>query len=149
MRKHTIILLFFCLCLTVTACCQRERCPFPKGGATVELPGQSEVYHGVLPCASCPGIDTWLLLYKDGDGRYFRMVESYLEEKDAVFFSEGRVMEKGDSIIELEKGEATLRYQVCGNQLYLQGDVTATGSGREDPGSTDYTLYRMPAPLKQ
>lgn len=43
-------------------------------------------YVGTLPCASCPGIETDLTIRKGG--RYI-LTETYLEEKDGHFYSQG------------------------------------------------------------
>lgn len=43
-------------------------------------------YAGVVPCASCPGIDMTLELHEDGT---YRLAETYQESKDATFVEKG------------------------------------------------------------
>lgn len=51
-----------------------------------DMRGFAGTFTGTLPCASCPGIDTTLVLLPDG--RY-RLAEVYLEQADGRFESEG------------------------------------------------------------
>lgn len=44
-------------------------------------------YEGVLPCASCEGIQTVILL---GDDNTYQIVENYIGEKDGEFVEEGK-----------------------------------------------------------
>lgn len=63
--------------------------PAPDGhnaANSLDWPGY---YFGTLPCASCPGIETWLEL-NDFDGRIqYQLVENYLEEADGLILSIG------------------------------------------------------------
>ncbi len=58
----------------------------PVGDTTETSVDWNGTYSGTLPCASCPGIETTLVL--NGDKTY-TMKEVYLEEKDGVFNSNG------------------------------------------------------------
>ncbi|MDO5647245.1 copper resistance protein NlpE [Paracoccus sp. (in: a-proteobacteria)] len=51
--------------------------------ATLELGG---LYEGVIPCASCPGIEVYVNLYNDGT---YTRTETYQEEKDGTFQDAG------------------------------------------------------------
>lgn len=61
-------------------------------------------YFGTLPCASCPGIETWLELNDFDDKVQYQLVENYLEETDASFRSAGEA-----------------QWNASGNQLALKG----------------------------
>ncbi len=112
-----------------------------NGGSASSVKG--DIYHAVLPCASCPGIDIWVQLYTAADGMRFRIVERYLEEDNAVFISEGDVIRKDETIIELQRKD--------GAQSYLLGDgyISLLGAMDMEEGSitdnADYRLYKMPA----
>lgn len=73
-------------------------------------------YHGVVPCASCSGIDTWLHLNKAGEGRYFELIEIYRGQDEQTFKVDGTLAwdSKGNTITLKADGEA--------RQLLLQGD---------------------------
>ncbi|MFO7846803.1 MAG: copper resistance protein NlpE N-terminal domain-containing protein [Balneolaceae bacterium] len=58
----------------------------------VDLPA---VYTGTLPCASCPGIDTHLLIREDS----FREVSWYREEDDGPFTETGTWAVRSDTLI--------------------------------------------------
>ena len=53
---------------------------------SVDWPGY---YHGLVPCASCPGIDTWLELSDKNNATQYSLMENYLEEVDGYFESKG------------------------------------------------------------
>ncbi len=106
---------------------------------------KGDLYHAVLPCASCPGIDTWIQLYKGAEGMRFRMVERYLEEDEAVFINEGSVTQKGKTFIELQRKDGTQSYLVGDGYLSLLGAMEVEEGNIAD--NADYRLYRMPAEL--
>lgn len=60
---------------------------------SVDWPGY---YHAVVPCASCPGIDTWLLLTDQTNSVRYSLTENYLEEEEGFFQSAGQA-EWGDN----------------------------------------------------
>lgn len=68
-------------------------------------------YFGVLPCASCPGINTLITLIDDGT---FEKTTEYLESDDTPETTNGKFDWKGDSIIII--GESA--YLVGENQLF-------------------------------
>lgn len=84
------------------------------------------VYSGVVPCASCPGIQTVIKLNSD---LTYRLEATYIDQEGAPLVKTGKFEwnEKGHSITLLgfEKGEGSNRYQVGENrliQLDLEGN---------------------------
>ncbi|MDR0228335.1 MAG: copper resistance protein NlpE [Flavobacteriaceae bacterium] len=74
-------------------------------------------YAGTLPCASCPGMDTTIVLNEDGT---FARTTVYQEKKD------GKVEDKGSftwdatgSIITLKAGEEATMYKVQEGSLLM------------------------------
>lgn len=60
-------------------------------------------YYGVIPCASCPGIETWLQISKNDEKINYMLKQQYLENDEAVFTSTGNAQwQKNSSILELE-----------------------------------------------
>ncbi len=125
-----------------------------KGEESAALPASSEIYHGVLPCASCPGIDTWVLLSGDERNRHFKMVERYLEE-DAVFITEGSVRKMDETTIVLEKegSRENYLYRKGDNQLCLLSESDKkegeSNAAQQKRVLFDYTLYKMPPLMDQ
>ena len=58
----------------------------PTGDTTQTSLDWNGTYAGTLPCASCPGIETKLVLNDDGT---YTLDEKYLEEKDSDFSEKG------------------------------------------------------------
>lgn len=56
------------------------------GGDDVATLGLDGLWEGVIPCASCPGIEVALNLYRDGT---YTRSQTYQEEKDGVFQDQG------------------------------------------------------------
>ncbi len=96
------------------------------------------MYHGLLPCASCPGIDTWVEIFEDRDGLKFKMVERYLEEKDGFFHSTGTAR-LSKNTLQLQKKQETIYYLVKEDALLL------LGNSPDKEGSDAYRLYKKPA----
>lgn len=71
------------------------------------------VYFGVLPCASCPGIETTITLNEDGT---YERVENYLENEDADDSSKGEIVWI-DNKTKISLGDYT--YMVKENQLIM------------------------------
>src|SRR5690554_1940045 len=75
------------------------------------------IYSGVLPCASCPGIETEITLHSDGTFERSRLYqdEAVASETDKGTFA----WNKAGSKIELNTdGDETVEYQVGENQLF-------------------------------
>lgn len=75
------------------------------------------VYEGVLPCADCEGIQTRLMLIKDGN---YQLSETYLGEDSRAFQSKGQFewLEDGLRIRLKGRTSAPGYYQVGENQLF-------------------------------
>ncbi|MCK9505167.1 MAG: copper resistance protein NlpE [Porticoccaceae bacterium] len=118
-----IILILSVMVLALAACSRQQ----PVSGETIT--GKSAIatgdnsrnaldwagtYQGVLPCASCPGIETTLVL--NSDQRY-QLTRYYRDEKDSPFQETGSFAwdSSGGEII-LQDGS---RYLVGENQLFL------------------------------
>ncbi len=142
-------LLLGLLLIIASSCCCRDKQCLRHGyeGNGGDLFGKADLYHAVLPCASCPGIDTWVQLYKGPDGMRFRMVEKYLEEEDAVFINEGQVLQKSETIIQLQRKDGIQSYLVEDDSISLLG---FTDIERDRIGTiAGYRLYKLPAFLKK
>ncbi len=94
-------------------------------------------YHGILPCASCPGIDTWVRIDKSGDNFYFKMVENYLESKNGRFLSEGTATLNKEKL-KLQSGKEVRYFLFKPDVLLLLGD-TPQGQSK-----FAYRLYKKP-----
>lgn len=85
----------------------------------------SGTYKGVLPCASCPGIDTTLIINDDGS---YELTTLFLEEKDA----------KPETVrgkYSLNEDKTLLRLDEAGNgYVYFIGDGLL--EMRDDDGTT-------------
>ncbi len=124
-RKNFIFILFFVFLLPSCSC-------FLKDDT-----GVAGMYHGLLPCASCPGIDTWVKIDTKGKDLYFKMVENYLESKDGRFLSEGAATLEKD-ILKLQL-ENEVRY------FLLKPDVLLLlGNSPQGRSSFAYRLYKKP-----
>lgn len=73
-------------------------------------------YSGILPCASCPGIETVVTLHADGS---CRLAQLYLDEHPTPLESNGRfVWNATGNMVTLEDGSGEAhRYQVGENML--------------------------------
>lgn len=92
---------------------------------SVDWPGY---YHAVVPCASCPGIDTWLLLTDQNKNVRYSLTENYLEEEEGFFQSAG-LAEWGDNGDTLElKGADESRVLFVG-----EGAVAFLSQGQDTP----------------
>ena len=72
---------------------------------SVDWPGY---YYGRIPCASCPGIDTWLSLADTGKAAQYSLTENYLDEKDGYFQNQGAALwNKDGQTMQLKGAEET------------------------------------------
>jgi len=74
------------------------------------------VYRGILPCADCEGIETRVVLKRDGT---FQRSLKYLGKENGLFTDEGEFLwdESGNKIT-LKSGGAEQQYQVGENALF-------------------------------
>ncbi len=79
---------------------------------------KTKTYFGIVPCASCSGIKTWIRM---DDNKRFSTIEEYMDEDDGVFVESGKVLNKGNSIYALksERNEGMVTFK--DNSLYLLG----------------------------
>ncbi|MFO0773684.1 MAG: copper resistance protein NlpE [Nitrospiraceae bacterium] len=111
----------------------KESAPPSVGKATRRAPSVSAsrlgYYHGVVPCASCPGIDTWLRFDATKGVTRYKLIERYLEEKNGVFRSSGRVTWSGDGTVArlIAKDEARVLAVGNGRAEFLGDDGKAQG----------------------
>lgn len=100
--------------------------------ATLKLDG---IWEGVIPCGSCPGIEVYLNL--DRDGTYTR-TQVYREEKDGTFQDSGDWFQQGKVIVLAssdEKEEDTFLVRGGDGELLYSDDAGA-------PSGADYRLKR-------
>lgn len=78
-------------------------------------PGLPSVYTGTLPCASCPGIETHLLVDSTG----FREVNRYIDEEDGPFTTYGTWNVSADSMFLTSESDIYKTYLIENNALRL------------------------------
>ena len=140
MNKNNVIFFFlFFFCATIISCThtptsKKNRALHPSHNCA-----DSAIYHGLFPCASCLGIDTWFAVFKNKNGLQFKMTEKYIEERDGFFISTGRVtLSEDKTLLQIQKEGETLYFRVKENSLLLLGN---------DPKKEEneaYRLYKMP-----
>lgn len=134
MRKS--VLFSLAALATLSACKKSETSPASEATTTVSMApaGGSEVanpdpahdsqnsldwpgtYTGKLPCASCPGIDTKLVLNDDGS---YELNETYLESGEKPIHTKGKFTWGGDkSTIKLDAAADGASYKVGEGQLW-------------------------------
>jgi len=84
MKKYLYLVLFT---LLLSACGQNPgQQPQSPSGAENTFTAYAGTYSGILPCASCEGIDTELTLSPDGT---FSLIEFYLSKESDLYLTEG------------------------------------------------------------
>ncbi|MGI6657419.1 MAG: copper resistance protein NlpE [Desulfobulbus sp.] len=111
----------------------------PKGHDARTSVNWAGYYHGVVPCASCPGIDTWLRLEQQGSAVQYTLLERYLEQRNGVFQSRGKAVWSADGSTLRLKGQADDR------ALFVdEGFVAFLGPGQTIPEANDtYHLHKL------
>ncbi len=126
-RKNFILVLCFAFLLPACSYFSKDKT------------GIAGTYHGLLPCASCPGIDTWIKIDKSGENFHFKMVENYLESKNGRFLSEGTAtFDKEKLKLKLQSGKDIQYFLFKSDVLLLLGD---TPQGKSH---FVYRLYKQP-----
>ncbi len=136
--------LFICLvisCFVFLSGCVQAHNPDPAHNSrnALDWPG---VYHGVLPCADCTGIDTTLTLNAD---QSFVKKMRYLGKSKKVFESAGRfTWIKNNSSIHLKdaQGRDDGRFQVGENRLFM---LDQTGQRIQGALEDNYILEKKSA----
>ena len=73
-------------------------------------------YYGVLPCASCEGIETTLILQEDGS---YRLTETYKQRQPFTEKTEGRfTWRKPQEVFQLDKAGGERLYQIGNGQIW-------------------------------
>lgn len=93
------------LFLLAAAGCGHEQAPLPGiagGDGRVE-------WRGMAPCADCDGIDTRLLLERDGDDRRYLLVETYLADGGGARFLDRGQWRQSAALLRLEGSSGSLR----------------------------------------
>lgn len=104
----------------------------PDGHSSRDALDWSGTYSGVLPCASCPGIETTVTLNQDGT---YQRSMVYIDETPEPFVSSGTfVWDTDGRAVTLEaEGDEAQQYQVGENVLFhldrdgrrIEGDLAA------------------------
>ena len=73
-------------------------------------------YYGVLPCASCEGIETTLILQEDGS---YRLTETYKQRQPFTEKTEGHfTWRKPQEVFQLDKAGGERLYQIGNGQIW-------------------------------
>ena len=120
----------------------------PTGDATASGAGDFDMrafagrFSGTLPCASCPGIDTTLVLNPDGT---YAITETYQDEAGAPAQMDGTwTVEADNGQIRLDpnsKSEDDRLFAIDSNDRITQLSLDGTPA----EGNLDYGLDRQPA----
>lgn len=125
------------LCL---AACDRAGERAPTILAPVEQGDGRLEWTGMQPCADCEGIDTRLVLVREGGRRSFVLTETYLAARPVRFVASGR-WQRDTDLLQLQADDgARLTYVLLGDGSLQPRD----GRGRRLPGS-DADGLLMPA----
>lgn len=103
---------------------------------SVDWPGY---YYGMMPCASCPGLETWLELSDKNKGAGYSLTKNYLEEADGYFESKGAASwNKDGRSMQLQGKDETRALFVSG------GAVAFLTEGQDAPkDNSEYWLDKL------
>ena len=112
----------------------------PVAPASIQSEAFAGKFSGVLPCASCPGIDTALVLRGDGS---FHLSEIYQDEPGGgPFVSEGHWREEQDSkrlrLSPIGKADPERLYEIVSRNEIRMLDL----EGKPIVSGLDYSLRR-------
>lgn len=134
---RSLLFIFSILFGGITACSpSRQADTRYNQSETIEsLPA---TYSGMLPCADCPGIDSYLILGENG----FTELNWYLDRSPEPFVTKGTWELHGDTLRTYPEDGESFR-------TYLYGDEELTvldGSGKKISGllADRFILYRIP-----
>ena len=100
------------LLLASLAACDAQRDAAPPVLAPVEQGDGRIEWSGMQPCADCEGIDTTLVLVRNGGAQNFTFSETYLAERAARFVASGRWEREGELLRLQADDGARLSYAV-------------------------------------
>jgi heat shock protein HslJ len=143
------------------AACARDSAPDPQPAPTAAAPVPAEpatpvadgahdsrnsldwagTYHGVLPCADCPGIETIVTLRQQGT---FQSRSTYLEREGPVRQQQGRFTWSEDGGTVMLEGDPPARYRVGENRLIA---LALDGSPVTGTLADKYVLEKLPPGL--
>lgn len=135
MRIHTSSTLALSACLLMFAGCSSQNTVAPSALATpdqVSSPLEPQSFSGLLPCASCPGIETQLDLLPDG--RYF-LTETYQDRPNATFTRAGYWEIDGTRLL-LQHEDSSLVFFATDSGGWLQADT----EGRPIQSNLNYEI---------
>lgn len=92
--------------------------PAASAASTAAQPDAQWVgrYYGVLPCASCEGIETTLILQEDGS---YLLTETYKQRQPFTEKTDGRfTWRKPQEIFQLDKAGGERLYQIGNGQIW-------------------------------
>lgn len=121
------------IALTVVAGgCDLARPPDPALPALGTGDGRIE-WRGTLPCADCEGIDTLLVLERQGEVNRYELVEVYIARDGSMRFEEAGAWRVDDALLSLEPTTGGLRRYALLRDGGLQARDTAglVFTGRE------------------
>lgn len=104
--------------------CERTAAPDPPAGG-----GHLE-WRGASPCADCDGIDTVLVLRRQGEARSYRLTETYLVAGRGERFVEAGRWQADGALIRMEGDGGSLRVHAVLPDGRLQ---VRDGAGRRLP----------------
>ena len=121
MPRKLLLSLSSCIAaaLLIGGCSQKVTQPETEVAGDSPTALQNQSYFGVLPCASCPGIDTHLDLLADGS--YF-LTETYQDRPDGSVSQLGRWTLEGDRLL-LQGKDRVLIYFATESGGWLQADT--------------------------
>lgn len=124
-----------CVALLALAACDAPRTQAPPILAPVEQADGRIAWGGMQPCADCDGIDTTLVLVRDGGRQHFTFSETYLGQPPARFVTRGAWTREG-ALLRLQADDGTrLGYAVLDDGRLQPRDLrgrrlsTADGDG--------------------
>lgn len=113
----------------------------PENQAAISLTELASCYSDTLPCASCEGIFTELVLFDDST--YF-LAESYIGEQNPPFGSFGAFSREGDILILASGEDSTRRFMIQEGRL-----IQLDKDGSEIVSGLDYSLKQAAQPRIQ
>lgn len=126
-----VVPILFALTLAGCGGPRQSNAPIPGLG---QGDGEAE-WGGTLSCTDCDGIDTHLLLRRQGNERRYQLLETYLaEDGDLEFVEQGEWKQVDAGVLELhgdEGGQRTFAV-VDGGGLQLRDGSGEALRGRED-----------------
>lgn len=126
------LLVLFISFRLVTACGEiNNKDELPESDSIEELPA---VFTGMLPCVDCPGIQTYLLIEKDG----FTELNWYLDRSPDPFKTEGLWTLNGDTLSLYNTERELLK-----TYLYDENSVALLGQNRQQITGETSEMYTL------